>query len=746
MAETLLAILLVTSSAKGPNVVYRWPPSVVNTRPRLSRPRPPVDGLELDNPWRASHYSDNSNLLAETHVEGAVDVNIDDYAWRRPTESRDRSMSFSRSTIPASGRDSPCNDDRREFDPIANEYQCLFDYTAQFLAGMLCPQRHLCHQKFELVIDNLVFAGHPVCAEPDGVWRFKPDRYNPGSRGRGSRHRESNLPDKDNSEVSLGGDTCSTATPKSSWLHMFHLVLVFDLPDPSSSASGNIARYFDTIYEQIAFTVTAVLFQEQVLSNFVELECDAIGSLETEYMVKGERFSDFVSHAQRVSSIATAMKNLYDAIKSSNMAHITLNDLPLELQLPPYLDHLLHSEEEFELEFMGRLENQTDSQLWGRELSFGWRLPALVPWKSLLLLDADQELDPYVNLRGSHVHAEERSLAEGLIKFLETVSVTLSLADMASLLDWDLHSQVYPTVRWLVHHRRAKIVDTVHNGLKTIFSIAPKFDKPLAALAAEFKRDFPQPPISPLPTLMATISNSNSKQADNHFFATVVQSKDLISLYHEVVLWMLKRDLLITLHLHVRVVTTAELKVCVRQAHERKLERRASHYLRGRRRSSRRGDHGVGDALEHPRINMPWLSLSPKVARQYPRRSMDSGQSKPSDISGSILLEDAEDVFDEISEEDSGEENVGWGSSEDTLEPSIISDPGTASPLERKWLAAMSEGKDEYIARRFALINQYFDGKRTDDEILYTAEISRKQLREVLHHYEEYLQTFLHPA
>lgn len=317
---------------------------------------------------------------------------------------------------------------------------------------------------------------------------------------------------------------------------------------------------------------------------------------------------------------------------------------------------------------------------------------------------------------------------------------------MASLLDWDLHSQVYPTVRWLVHHRRAKIVDTVHNGLKTIFSIAPKFDKPLATLTAEFKRDFHQPSILPLPTLMATISNSNSKQADNHFFATVVQSKDLISLYHEVVLWMLKRDLLITLHLHVRVVTTAELKFHVRQAHERKMERRASHHLRGRRRSSRMGDHGVGDAHEHPRVTMPWLSLSPKVARRYPRRSMDSGQSKPNDISGSILLEDAEDVFDDMSEEDSGEENVGWGSSEDTLEPSMISDPGTASPLERKWLAAMSEGKDEYIARRFALINQYFDGKRTDDEILYTAEISRKQLREVLHHYEEYLQTFLHPA
>lgn len=36
-------------------------------------------------------------------------------------------------------------------------------------------------------------------------------------------------------------------------------------------------------------------------------------------------------------------------------------------------------------------------------------------------------------------------------------------------------------------------------------------------------------------------------------------------------------------------------------------------------------------------------------------------------------------------------------------------------------------------------INQYFDGKKSDDEILYRAEISKKQLREVLHHYEEYV-------
>jgi hypothetical protein len=63
---------------------------------------------------------------------------------------------------------------------------------------------------------------------------------------------------------------------------------VLDLPDPSSSASGNVSKYFDAIYEQIAFTFAAVLFQEQVLENFVEKECDALIALQESLFKKGE--------------------------------------------------------------------------------------------------------------------------------------------------------------------------------------------------------------------------------------------------------------------------------------------------------------------------------------------------------------------------------------------------------------------------------------------------------------------------
>lgn len=145
----------------------------------------------------------------------------------------------------------------------------------------------MCHQKFELLVDNLAFIGHPVCAEDDGSWRFKPEKGKLGPRGRETRNGQSPTVDKASASPDGMMASAEKASFKSSWLHTFHFVMVLDIPDPSSSASGNVSKYFDIIYEQIAFTVTAVLFQEQVLSNFVEIECDILGSLKDSCISKG---------------------------------------------------------------------------------------------------------------------------------------------------------------------------------------------------------------------------------------------------------------------------------------------------------------------------------------------------------------------------------------------------------------------------------------------------------------------------
>lgn len=296
MAETLLAVLLVTSSAKGSSLVYRWPPHPKPSA-RLARPRPDqtAGATQLDNPGRAASYSDMPLSNHATYMKpprNSQDVDDDDYEWQIPDSIRDRSMSFSRGPArPASGRMSPSDNVSYDLEIIEDpapkdDYDNLFGYSSEFLAGLLCPQRSLCHQKFELIVDDLAFIGHPVCAEDNGAWRFKPEKYKNRSRGRGSRNGQLSQLDESDPDHSPAEDH-STRSPKS-WLEKFHLVIVLDLPDPSSSASGNISKYFDIIYEQIAFTVTAVLFQEQVISNFVEAECESLGSIKDEYISQGQ--------------------------------------------------------------------------------------------------------------------------------------------------------------------------------------------------------------------------------------------------------------------------------------------------------------------------------------------------------------------------------------------------------------------------------------------------------------------------
>ncbi|EKM58434.1 uncharacterized protein PHACADRAFT_252747, partial [Phanerochaete carnosa HHB-10118-sp] len=189
MSETLLAVLLVTSSAKGSSLVYRWPPHPA-TRPRLARPLPTHDAtcVHADNPWRAAHASQPSNPCDEYVPEE------DDYRWHRLNADRPRSLSFSHGrSRPASRRPSPSKDvkdslvmeGQHELD--IHEHDELLGYSAEFLASLLCPHSAMCHQKFELVVDELAFIGHPVCAEEDGGWRFRPEKHKSASRGRGSR-------------------------------------------------------------------------------------------------------------------------------------------------------------------------------------------------------------------------------------------------------------------------------------------------------------------------------------------------------------------------------------------------------------------------------------------------------------------------------------------------------------------------------------------------------------------------------
>jgi len=174
---------------------------------------------------------------------------------------------------------------------VPDEYDHVLGYRSGFLAGILCPDsKAIYHQKFELVVDDLAFIGHPVCVDSDGQWKFRPEKVKSLSRGRETSELEKSM-SPHHEESPLSPEIRPLDAARKSSLKAFHFVLVVDLPDPSSSASGNISKYFNVLYEQIAFTLTAVLYQEQVLSRFVEKECDAISVLKEQCITKGEFYT-----------------------------------------------------------------------------------------------------------------------------------------------------------------------------------------------------------------------------------------------------------------------------------------------------------------------------------------------------------------------------------------------------------------------------------------------------------------------
>jgi nitrogen permease regulator 3-like protein len=138
-----------------------------------------------------------------------------------------------------------------------------------------------------------------------------------------------------------------------------------------------------------------------------------------------------MDEALLVSSVAPAMKTLYEAIKSRSLAHLTIHNIPLELQLPPHLDTLLHSTDDENFAENDEVDLSVGLSTWGRGFTVAWHLPPLEPWRSLLLLDGPDDpgrqwMDVYATIRGTNVRDQDKLLAEQLIKFLETVDVTLS--------------------------------------------------------------------------------------------------------------------------------------------------------------------------------------------------------------------------------------------------------------------------------------------------------------------------------
>ncbi len=77
----------------------------------------------------------------------------------------------------------------RQEEKAARAYKTYLGYDVEILASILNPRPELAHQKFELVVDDLAFLGHPVSAGRGGTWGSPEDKERSDEDGDDERDR-----------------------------------------------------------------------------------------------------------------------------------------------------------------------------------------------------------------------------------------------------------------------------------------------------------------------------------------------------------------------------------------------------------------------------------------------------------------------------------------------------------------------------------------------------------------------------
>lgn len=519
----------------------------------------------------------------------------------------------------------------------AKAFSHYLGYPIDFLAEMIAPKSEMCNQRFELVVDDLAFVGHPVFK------RATEQQPQQEARGR---------PPPDGGQ-SQEGDTPSSSSSSPPPVEMLHLVLVLQPPDPSySTPTLDLTTWLGLWYDNVTLKMTAALWAEEQRCGYVSQQTALLsrlwGAVEgSEGGGGGVSYAKHLSEVLLTSSLARSLRGMFRSLTRQNAQRtpfVVLNDsLEVHLQLPPLLTDPTRMVKSI-LELGPSIEAD-DPDVWadavGNPLDEWTRAtgPPLFPWKTLLLLNepdggrGEDKPRRYRSIGGKVVEVASSSSesesddeqhrlsnpADAGIevwarKFTSLLKPTLdgipTFADLASLLSWDLQADVYPMARHLVYYKQAKVTDVPR--IQNTYTVSPLFDASadLQRFALSFSLRFPEQP--PLVRLLAVLSSSLQPFVQ-HFLSLQPTPQNAEASHRgvnalarrrrclEVLIWLLRHDVILQQHLRFRLIATEAVKRRARERWERaKVKKEEARSRREEKREWRREKRALKRGAKEP--------------------------------------------------------------------------------------------------------------------------------------------------
>ncbi|POW17012.1 hypothetical protein PSTT_00813 [Puccinia striiformis] len=350
-------------------------------------------------------------------------------------------------------------------------------------------------------------------------------------------------------------------------LQSFTLALIIDTP-PASHLSQHLEVYYRDVVLKLTAALKHLERESSYLTREVQLIMHKLSERRATYsgrsasQKKQPEIEDMMEFVEQSSDFARALARIFDDLKTLGSTSITL-DHQLDLDLLLHRE-LLDSNAVVPEDWL--LANSVKNP--SPESGDQDRFAHLESWKSLLLLD-----DPQVLI-------EQTAPGSLLRDFIAIIKPALTLSEYKFLLDTDSNTIAEMTDH-LLYWRKAKLTDmiTLRNSYQltcppqtTELSANSPDRLPISHPQQEFSATFPN-----LPHLVMILSliSQRSRQP----FSTILPVLDPSLEKSEsmaVLVWLLKRDLLLRERTHVRIKIDRQTKMKVALWEQEQMQQKGS--------------------------------------------------------------------------------------------------------------------------------------------------------------------------
>ncbi|KAI4267887.1 MAG: hypothetical protein L6R38_008047 [Xanthoria sp. 2 TBL-2021] len=700
----LLAILLVVKINSEPRIVFHYPP------------RPGQDNTHFTRYLAAQDRDKDGSSSTDDDSTSSQDEEVAAKIKSKDSKTGDNTPELD---VEETGSVSPEKNDIWKDQYGKPKWNDVFGLRSYGLARLLCPPPSSHKQRFEMSIDDKVFVGRPIFAREGEEWKKKKEERRRRDRKSGtdseitglqekataSENHDSSAQETENSTaVSDFGETSGDgleirkeASPaskvdqhlmtgkekfteeqskpkKKNALNMFHVVFV--LNPPPLEYHLRVKEMYDHVIKKFS----KILKREQAHSAYVLREISAM-SKDTPKM-KGAHSEDqtlatLYHRYLSQSTLARAISVIYNNISVSRIAHVNLthqSSPSFQIPIPTSISVL---------------PGPLAPQMPGMWLTTATSFPAdddmnmtssqLASHFTLLLLSD-------ISTILSDINDTTSPLSAPLTDYLRVSKPTKSFVQISQSSGIPL-----PDIQFMASHlvywRKARAIPPLHQ--RDAYIVSPNADmSKLVSASSKFAKSYPALPS--LPKILNLLSTPRA-------YSTLIPSKDHKEAFMDILAWLLRDGWVTQLRTFVWVRVPSHIKEIVESQGEPDRSLESSMELPPRRNNNEEGKEFKG-TLAVPQPPSPTSSTTSTHTTIPFRTSQDPSNPPPA--------------------------------------PSLIQNPGQASGVSSRWLAAISihilktQGVEGQKAWNRCL--KYFDGKHAIEMIAVQENWKRKRIAEFI--------------